>query len=100
MANNFLLQGHLKHLLFLDAMITHHMGMNHNAMDRSCVYDRFIDEVQSLEFDGTYCDTVRKYYNSREQFIPNPTHIERHPCIKHPKTGEFVPLPESCIKMG
>lgn len=43
---------HLKHLLFNDAMITHAMGMNHNAMDRSCVAedaDEYVDGHVSEE---------------------------------------------------
>ena len=85
---------HLKHLLFNDAMITHKAGMNHNAMDRSCVYDVFLDHIQSSEFDMIYDGVVRHYYNLREEFRAEPTYTELVPC----ENG--IPLPEEAIQMG
>ena len=93
-------RNHLKHLLFNDAMIMHCEGCNHNAMDRSCVYDRFIDEIQNPEFDMIYETIIRRYYNERDAFVPEPTFPEHVPCIRHPQTGMPIPLPKSCIKMG
>lgn len=78
---------HLKHLLFNDAMITHAMGMNHNAMDRSCVADGFIDHIKSAKFDQIYAETEAKYLKNREEFEVHPYHLEHVPL----KDG--VPIP-------
>lgn len=78
-SRNELLRCHLKHLLFNDAMVTHKAGMNHNAMDRSCVYDRFLDEIQNVDFDSIYDDTLRRYWKERDEFEPEPLHLEEVP---------------------
>ena len=67
---------HLKHLLFNDAMMTHAMGMNNNAMDRSCVYEIFIEDITNKNFDEIYDDVFRKYRHNRDDFSVIPCHVE------------------------
>ncbi len=76
-------RNHLKHLLFNDAVSCHYMGMNHNASDRSCVGDRFIDEVRSSDFKIVYDQTLAKYLETRQMFDANPTH-------HHPRKPEHI----------
>lgn len=59
---------HLKHLLFIDATSNHKMGYKHNAEDRSVVYDKFMNEIDSKNFDNIYDRTCTYYFNLRHSF--------------------------------
>lgn len=58
---------HLRNLLFNDCMCTHQAHMNHNAMDRSCVYDRFLEEVASPIFNCHFNVAKDRY----EKYLAN-----------------------------
>lgn len=55
------LKQHLKHLIYNDATSNHYHGTNHNAMDRSCIYDRFIGHLTSGRFEKLYEENERSY---------------------------------------
>ena len=69
------LKEHFRHLLFNDAMSTHNCGMNHNAMDRSTVYDHFLINIVKENFDEIYEDVFRKYQKNRSGFSRNPFYL-------------------------
>lgn len=78
---------HLKHLLFNDAMVTHAMGTNNNAMDRSCVADHFLDNLSKENFDEIYKETEAKYQKNRDEFEVYPY------CLEHVPLKDGVPIP-------
>lgn len=65
---NSLFREHFRHLLFNDVMVTHWAGMNHNAMDRSSVYDNFLDDVRGTHFEQRHLEELRRCQERRAGF--------------------------------
>lgn len=65
---------HLKHLLFVDAVGTHNIGMNHNAGDRGCFYEGFCEHLTKENFDEIYEIYKERYCSARNSFELEPTY--------------------------
>lgn len=57
---------HLYHLMFNDALVMHLNGCNHNASDRSSVYDCWMDDVQAMDFGERFRAAKDKHDSSHQ----------------------------------
>lgn len=61
---------YLKNLIFNDSMTMCRVGCNHNAMDRSCIYDRFVRDIDLSNFQDLFDKAQTRYEEEKAKFVP------------------------------
>ncbi len=63
-----MIRDHLKHMMYVDCFAMRKIGTNHNAMDRSCVLECWLEDVASSNFVERFDLSNKRYVELRQQF--------------------------------
>lgn len=69
---------YLKYLIFNDAVSMKKMGMNHNAMDRNCMFEIFLAHIQNSSFEEKYKERSELYEDNKANFISDYDNLETY----------------------